>query len=497
MRKKLNSLTPFFSLAIGLTITQILATIHVYSSNSALYKNMVAIRGAGYLTVPNAHVISRLHQVAPAFFGGLFFTFSIGAGVSLFSFALAWIWDRSFKRNAFFLYFLLLLWLGGLAALNFDGFKLFVTLYFLIIPPVVFGFASKTMSYSKKQKGRPVEIFHLIPIVVLALILAWQINARMFTDFRDIFLLSNSVGSKINKFYYTYTLYPAEVFKSLSQKTLKTCIIDSNNDTVSRMLENILLNNDYIPVAPDIDADLKVVAAEDDFVFKNYDGPVLRISSKIFFADPYRALIEFEQKSDRWDLFRKITFLSLLTGFPLAIYIIAQAAFSILLGFFINLRTASLLASALCFVLCLIFLFSFQLNRSRAVSEKNLAEALNSDRWQDRVAALKFIDENASEIKRFSAYPSLLQTKNIAERYWFVRTLANSRMPETFEDLLSFLNDGHRNVASMALYALGKRGNKRAIGKIMQLLETSDDWYLQWYAYRAMRELGWRQTKSN
>ena len=113
------------------------------------------------------------------------------------------------------------------------------------------------------------------------------------------------------------------------------------------------------------------------------------------------------------------------------------------------------------------------------------------------MAALKIIDENASEIKRFAAYPSLLKSKNIAARYWFVRTLANSRNPETYANLLSFLNDRHPNVASMALYALGKRGNKQAIGKIMQLMETSDNWYLQWYAYRALRELGWRQTKLN
>ena len=497
MRKKLNSLTPFFSLMIGLILSQILATIQVYLSNNALYDRMAAIRDAGYLTVPNAHVMGRLHQLTPAFFGGLFFTFSVGAGVSLFSFALAWIWHRLFYRKPFFTYFFLLLWLGVLAALNFDGFNLFVTLYFVIIPPVVFAAASKNMSHRNEQNRRPAEIFHLIPIAVLAIFLAWQIDSRMFTDFRDVYLLSNPVGSRINKFYYTYTLYPAEVFKSLSQKTLKTAIIENKKSTATSMLENILLRNDYLPIGSDTDADLKVVPEENDFIFKNHDCPVLRISSKNFFADPHKAIIEFEQKSDRWALFRKITFLSLLTGFPLAIYIIAQALFSILLGFFINLRTASLIATTLCFVLCLIFLFSFHISRSREVSERNLTEALNSARWQDRVAALKIIDENASEIKRFAAYPSLLKSKNIAARYWFVRTLANSRNPETYANLLSFLNDRHPNVASMALYALGKRGNKQAIGKIMQLMETSDNWYLQWYAYRALRELGWRQTKLN
>jgi hypothetical protein len=480
-----------------MTLAQILATIHVYSSNMVLYDSLVAIKDAGYLAVPNTHIMDRLHQIAPAFLGGLFFTFSIGAGVSLFSFALAWIWNRSFYRQPFFLYFLLLLWLGCLAALNFDGVKLFVTFYFLVIPPVVFVTASKIMSNLNEQNQRPLEIFHLIPVAVLALILAWQIDSRMFTDFRDIYLLSNAVGSRINKFYYTYTLYPAEALKSLNQKMLKTAVIESQKNTATRMLENILLYNDYIPVMPDNDADLRIEAREDDFILKNHDKPVLRISSKSFFADPHSSISVFEQKSDRWTVFRKITYLSLLTGFPLAIYIIVQAAFSIILGVFLNLRTASVIASVLCFVLCMILLFSFQLNRSRSVSEGHLAEALKSARWQDRVAALKLIDENALEIKQFRAYPALLTSPYVAERYWFVRTLAHSRKPETYEDLLSFLNDSHPNVASMALYALGKRGNSQAIGTIIQVIETSDDWYRQWYAYRALRTLGWRQTKSN
>ena len=353
------------------------------------------------------------------------------------------------------------------------------------------------MSYLNQQNRRSNEIIHMIPVIVLALFLVWQIDSRMFSDFRDIYLLSNPVGSKINKFYYKYTLYPAEVFKSLNQKMLKTGMIESKKPAVTRMLENILLNYDYIPIKRNIDADLKVVSIGDDFIFKNHERPVLQISSKAFFADPHSAIMEFEQKSDSWALFRQITLFSLLTGFPLAVYVIVQGAISILFGFFFKLRTSSLIASALCFVLCLVLIFSFQLDRSRNISGNNLADALNSGRWQDRVAALKFIEENGLEIKQFQAYPGLLQSAYIAERYWFVRTLANSRNPETYRDLLSFLNDTHPNVVSMALYALGKRGNKQATDRIMPVMETSDDWYHQWYAYKALRALGWRQTKLN
>jgi len=496
MRNRLIHLYPFTALLLGMILTQMLASVHVYLSNRDLYDSMMAIKDAGYLPIPNPHVMGQLHKTGPAFFGGLFFTFSIGAGISFVSLVMAWIWTRVFYRKPLLLYLFLLLWVGCLTALNFHGFKPLVTLYFLLIPPVVFITAVKSISNLDKQNRRSNEIIHMIPVIVLALFLAWQIDSRMFTDFRDIFLLSNPVGSKINKFYYKYTLYPAEVFKSLNQKMLKTEMTEGKQTGGSRMLENIFLNYDYIPIKGNIKADLKVVSVGDDFIFKNQGSPVLRMSSKAFFADPYRAIKKFEQKSDSWALFRQITMFSLLTGFPLAVYIFLQGTISILFGFFFPVRISSLIASALCFVMCLLLIFSFQLNRSRDISEENLADKLNSGRWQDRVAALKIIDKNGLEIKQFQAYPQLLNSGNIAERYWFVRTLANSRNPETYRDLLSFLNDSQPNVVSMALFALGKRGNKKSIGRIMQVVKTSDDWYHQWYAYKALRALGWRQTKS-
>jgi len=323
-------------------------------------------------------------------------------------------------------------------------------------------------------------------------------DSRLFTDFRDVFLLSNPVGSKINNFYYKYTLYPAEVFKSLDQKMLKTCRIENKAKSAStHTLEQILIRYDCIPIRGNSDVDFKVASADDDFIFENRGKPILRISSKKFFANPDRAIKTFAKKSDAYPFFRLVTSLSLRFGFPLAIYVIVQGLISFTLSLFFSVRASSVIASALCFVLCLILFFSFHLNRSRDVSAENLAIALNSDRWQNRVAALKIIENKGLEVKQFHAYPRLLTSPHIAERYWIVRTLANSRNPATYRDLLSFLNDTHPNVFSMALYALGKRGNKQAINKIIPIIETSNDWYSQWYAYNALRALGWRQTKLN
>ncbi len=496
MRKRLTILYPFYSLLVGLVLTQILATVHVYSSNTALYDSLLAIKNAGYLTVPNQHVMDGLHKMGPAFFGGLFFTFSIGAGISLLALAMAWIWNRVVYRSQYLLYFYLLLWSGCLIALNLHGFKLFLTLYVFLLPPAVFLTAAKSMSYLSRQNRRPNDIIHIMPLIVLALLLTWQIDNRLFLDFRDIYLFSNPVGARINSFYYKYTLYPAEAFKSLNQKMLKTGVIEAQANTAGATLENILLNYDYIPVGSNIDVDLKIVYTGDDFIFKQHDRPILRISSQALFANPDKTIREFENKSDTTALFRQVTFISLLVGLPLAIYIIAHGLISILAGFFIEQRTSSVMASGLCFVVGIVLMFAFQFNRGRDVSVQNIAAALESDRWQTRVAALRVIDEKGLEINRFQTYPKLLTSAHIAERYWLARALAKSRSPATFTDLMVFLKDAHPNVVTMALYAIGKRGNREAIDKIMPIIATSDDWYSQWYAYRALRSIGWRQTKS-
>ncbi|GAG38656.1 unnamed protein product, partial [marine sediment metagenome] len=95
----------------------------------------------------------------------------------------------------------------------------------------------------------------------------------------------------------------------------------------------------------------------------------------------------------------------------------------------------------------------------------------------------------------FQGYKGMLKSPHIAERYWLARVLGVSRRPETYQDLLNILDDPHPNVVSMAFYALGQRGDMRAIREIRERIETSDDWYNQWYAYKALRALGWKQSR--
>ena len=81
-------------LLIGLLSAQIVATLHVYLSNMNLLQATETVMRAGYLAVPNARVAAHLDSLTTAMAGGLFFTLSIGAGLSLVTLINAWLWDR-------------------------------------------------------------------------------------------------------------------------------------------------------------------------------------------------------------------------------------------------------------------------------------------------------------------------------------------------------------------------------------------------------------------
>jgi len=335
---------------------------------------------------------------------------------------------------------------------------------------------------------------HTIPVVVLALFWASQIDRHFFVDFRDIFLLSNPVGIKVNDFYYDYTLYPAEVFKSLDQKLLKTCSLQNlKKGALLARVEMELLDRDYLAVATDDAVDLKVAQDNGVLVLNHGEKKILQTKLADFLSDPATALGEFSAKSDRHGFFRHFTFYSLVMGLPLTLYLLLHALIRLLCCFFLDVRISSLIASILCLIVGLSILIPFQHMRWSDIKLKDVPQVLASKSWQERVAALKIIERKGLEVSSFRPYPRLLASSHIAERYWLVRGLGVSRRPETYRDLLAFLDDPHPNVVSMAFHGLGRRGDSRGVSEILTRIKTSDHWYNQWYAYKALRGLAWKQ----
>jgi hypothetical protein len=261
-------------------------------------------------------------------------------------------------------------------------------------------------------------------------------------------------------------------------------------------VERELLNYDYLALGTDDAVDLQVIQDGNMLVFKNGERTILQTTQAGFLSDPGAALHEFAATSDKQGIFRQLTFRSLVIGLPLALYLLLHALIRFLSCFFLDVRTASLTASVLCLIVGLSILIPFLFMRGTDIELKDIPQALVSKSWPERVAALRVIEQKGLEVSSFQPYARLQTSPHIAVRYWLVRGLAVSRRPETCKDLLAFLDDLHPNVVSMAFYGLGQRGDWRAGGEILTRIKTSDHWYNQWYAYKALRALGWKQKKS-
>ena len=499
MRKPTLSLPfhPIGILLIGLLMAQMLATIQVYLSNLELFATVSAVIAAGYLAIPNQQVMGSLQNFAPAFFGGLFFTFTIGAGVTLGTMAAAWLWERILRRHKFILLFFLSAWLGGLLFVNNNGVSLIPSLYLLVIPPVIFKLTVNRLSRTAIQWRRMQQLVHLFPIPMLALLWFTQFDRALFLDLRDNLLLSNYWGRKFSDFYYTYTLYPAEAFKSLDQKNIKTCKLENiKTPSLHLKLKNRLTVNGYLLLPDHAPVDLKIIQTEDTLVFRSRERLIFQTPLNQFLSQAQKMLQRFSQQMDRHATFRQLTFLALLLGFPVLIYMVLHAILYYLFLSFLQPRTAALTGSVFCLLAGIFVLVYFQSNRAVNIYSKDISQALESNDWQTRVAALKIIQQQKLQIADYKAYPRLLKSRIPQERYWLVKTLAYSRTSGTYEDLLTFLNDKNTNVRCMALYALGLRKNPRAIKPILERIRRSDNWYSQTYAYNALRSLGWKQTRS-
>jgi hypothetical protein len=484
------------ALFFGMLAAQVIASIQVFLSNVSLHNKLTIINNAGYLAIPNQHILKILPDFGPAFFGGIFFTLSVGAGLSLYSIAAMWIWTRFLSGNKYFLMLFLLPLAGCIVEVNLHGFCPITTSYFLVIPTVIFFATFYWITDPPAKSVRLKEILHLIPVVLLTLLWTFQMQSSMFLDIRDNLLLSNSLGRKINDFYYRYTLYPAEVFKSLHQKTLKTCTVgDIDQEPGGNLLRDALISRDYLDVGINKKVELKIKKEADSLVFENRGKIILKTSLEDFLSDDGEVLKRFSVKSDRHSFFRKFTLLSLLVGFPISLYVFVFSLFRFIFSFFHVLKNASAYASILCFIIGIGLLVPFYYMGEKKINVKNVAKALESENSVERVEALKIINQRRTEIGNYKAYQNLLKSSHVPELYWLMKGLGMSRKSETYHDLLTFLDNPHPNVVCMALYALGRRGEKSAIKKILEKIKTSDHWYSQWYAYRALRTLGWKQRK--
>jgi HEAT repeats len=493
-----ESLVRFLPIILGLLISQVVATALVYRSNLHVLTGVTTAQKAGYLAIPAGPVTASLNSFNAAFWGGLFFTLSVGVGLTVATWAAIYLWQRILLRRRLFLASCTLAWGSLLVAVNWKGMALFPSLFCLLVPLGTAWTAVAVLPVSQGKRNRQ-WIVPLATFILITVLWTTQLNGDLFITIRDQILLSNPIGRSVNEFYYRYTLYAAEAFKSFQQKTLHTCHLEGLGAApAARRWEAFLAHYDLL-VLPQI---------QRPDVCIRFSGETLRLISALgrgialpvsrFESDPVRALRAFSKATDRFGSFRRITLIGLLIGFPTLLFVAVYAALHWLAQKMFDGRRATVLSSGLCLVVgILLYLPLLKGGAINTITPEKIPAALKADDWTIRVAAIRYIETHKLEIANYPAYQRLLDSPLVVERYWLARAMANSRSEQTYPQLLRLMQDPNPNVTCQAFYALGKRGQRTAIAPIKACLMASNNWYSQWYGYRAMRSLGWHQGRSN
>jgi len=487
----------------GLCLAQLGFMLLVYVSNQQLLAALKEIHGtgSGYIVIPAGKDMTSLGSLTAAFNGGLFFTFTLGAGLSVITFVCTWLWHHIFGRNKPILRIVSFFWLGCVITLNLNGPLFLISGILLLLPVAVFLFTRMMISLGSSHSPSRHSLFHCLylhPTLLLILAIAGNglVGSSPFIPVRDTFLLSNPAGMAINDFYYRYTLHAARVFKRLDQRAVNTCVIAAGDDEILyNRLEKVLVRADFFPVNHGTGEDL-TVKTDNGLLTLSYRGHgILQCSVEDFLAKPLVWLEQFSLNTDRHGLFRKMIYVSLLVGLPIFIYTLCCSLMLMLLGRMGIPEKKGNIAAPILVALGEIVLLGILAYYSTGPGSvrQNALQSLSSPHVRVRIAGLKNIGKQKLNIVDFQGYEGLLKSPHVAERYWAVRALISARGRNVQQQLLSLLNDPHPNVVCQALYALGKRRDKRVIPEIIHLITTSDHWYIQWYGYRAVKQLGWKQ----
>lgn len=484
-------------MALGMAATHLLFTFFIYLSDQTLLSRTLALKAAGYLVIPNAHILPDLSRIWPAFCGALFFTLTTGAGLSLLAFLAAWIHGRMFGWHRFFSWILTLVWAGLILAVNIAGWNPPATSAFLLVPPLVYFPSRKFFPQAENRGERHIWIIHIAVILIVGIAWIPRLDENVFINVRDYILLENPAGKAVNTFYYRYTLYPAELFKTLDQKLLKTvCIRASDPETISKLREKLAVY-DYLFLTGKAPCDLEVTQNGRELNLSDGHGTSVRMETAAFLSGAKNSLQDFSKKADRNRFFRTFTFLSLVIAFPLSLYVFANA----ICGFFLwpiprpFLRTV--FASLICMGIGLGAVFQMYGGSADELPVPEIREKLSVPDWRMQRDGLKAAGDQGIDPMQLAVEFSKLQSDHVPVRYWMARALGNSRNPEAHRMLLKLLDDPHPNVACMAYYGLGRSGFPETADEILKRLNDIPHWYIQWYAYNSLKKLGWTQQQLN
>lgn len=450
------------------------ATFFVRASNLALLAKTRAITSAGFLAIPNQATLPPLHSWEAALCGALFFTLTSGA-LALCVAGVAPLFHRfgllsKKKARALHAALLLIFWallgpsmataplLGGTAGL-----------FALLFPS----------GEAVARPGVRSLLFHTLVPLLLALCLAvthLMLPRGLFSGFRDAFLFDNPAGNAVRHFYYTYTLFPAEAFKRLDQKSQIT-VCQGDPSAAARLIP--LKGLGHLPLSGS-PCDYTLATDKTEVVFTTGETES-RINADEFSANPAKAFRRFSRQADRFGNLRTLTWYALFTAFPLLFYLLFHTLGTLLAGLFCPLPRAARTATLAVATCAVFFIVLLAVGTSLPHGTRAALDALARAKG-DTASATQAIVHAARHDSALVRYRAALAAHRL-------------RDPRVKGELLIRLAaDGDTNVVCQALGAMGQAKDRRYLGILESAVRSRPEWYVQWYGYRAMGRLGWHPS---
>ncbi len=496
MLKAVSLIDGIKALLVGLVVTQVIAMAHVFQSNQFVFQKTKALSEAGFVTVPNALVQPLLPALKTAFCGGLFFTATLGTLLIVLTFLLVlFALNLGKGRTAW----LLPPWIGLMVLVNQHGFNLFATVYGSVVPLFVGSFLWRKSVPVSKMLCIKMMLWGGAGVMSLALLFFAALPENGFIRFRDRLLLNHHAEQTVNDFYYRYTLFAAEAIKTNTQKQLLSYRIEkrSGSEFDFKDLEVRLAHYDYLLLDEQDDgnsADLTLkVLPDQDVMIEDRHGTTFQTTLAAIRSTPKTVLAQYSNISDRNQGLRQLTLIGLLGGLPLFIY---GALFCVgygLLKRWLQPGFAAAGSTALCLIAGVSLWWLLWMPGSMSDRTDELIDVLQNGRRIEKLAALEVLSSQRIDITKIPFYPDLLNSVDVAVRYKVAQSLGYHHSSQSREGVERLLKDLNPNVRCMALQSLGRMGDPDDIQLILKTIRESDHWYVQYYAYKALRRLGWLQ----
>ncbi|MCG8473239.1 MAG: HEAT repeat domain-containing protein [Desulfobacterales bacterium] len=446
------------------------AALFVGQSNTFLLEKSQAIVDSGVFAIPTDQTLPALDSLSAAIGGGLFFTLTSGALfllLSLISWAILLFGatpNRARVAHGFFALGAIFLVTPSISTLPLLGGTL--GLFAVMCPTSI-----------KKEPRMSLRgwLFHTgVPLMLAALLFGTHLvlPRGIFSGFRDGFLFGNPAGSAIRKAYYTYTLFPAEAFKRLTQKSqLAVTPVTPLPKEVKKSLKR--LGHIELAHGP---SDYTLSLEGEDLLFKG-DGKTWRVSTFKFIRSPRDHFKRFSEKADPFSSLRSITAFALPTAFPLLVYLSAHTLFTLGAALLFPQKKAALLATATMGILSALAIALLAGGKTIPFEVRHTLNALVKEKGKPGYTRIvSEAGQNPNPLIRYRAGQAAASIRNVkAQR----------------KILTNLLNDSDINVVCQAMGAMGRTGDPHYTPTLLRHINATPTWYIQWYGYGALRRLGW------